>query len=92
MVDPFEQSSESFPRKLESTSSSSGQSVRSGDLGSEVVSSSATTVSAVPSSGNLIGPTVGGVDELDPGGKNREHISLGKINSVCIHTCTHDPQ
>lgn len=78
MVDPFEQSSESFPRKLDSTSSSSGPSMRSGELGSEVVSSSVTTASAVPSAGVFSSVAAGGVDELDQGGKSRGHISLGE--------------
>ena len=83
MVDPFGQSSESFPRKLESTTSSSGQSTRSGDLGSEVVSSSATTISAVPS-GVLGGVAAGGVDDIDPGVKSRGHISLGEDSCISV--------
>lgn len=61
---------------MDTTSSSSGHSTRSGDLGSEVVSSSATTASGLPPSGaNVAG---GGTDELDQGAKARGHISLGE--------------
>lgn len=83
--DPFEQSGDISPRKIDAISSSSGHSTRSSDLGSEVVSSSATTASGQPHTG-AGSVAAGGTDELDQGCKARGHISLGRCNYS--NTCT----
>lgn len=79
MADPFEQSGDASPRKMETTSSSSGHSSRSGDLGSEVISSTTTAASGLPPVVGItsgVGMATGGIE--DDSGKSRGHISLGK--------------
>lgn len=70
-VDPFLKSYEAYPRKMESTSSSSGVSSKSGDGGTSEIS--------VP-------PTVAGsgLEEVDQGKSYRGHISLGELACVWI--------